>query len=461
MPQFFDGFGESTSSDLDALRKALSIGYGSPTDTALAGDGTPLRIESLEGTLLAVSYNATHIRFWNRIYKLKARSTVEEFSQLVAYGGDGGGFVDSGVTPEEDDSSYSRAIHKIKYIGTTRGVQHPATLVNTVPNDLVAQETVSGTMWMLGKIEYGLFFADSSIVPQEWDGVIKQIIDGGGEIIDLRGIHLDQADIEDGSQIITDNYGIPQIMYANNKVFGDFSKEYYGQQRWQAPNAPAGMVGTPVRGSSTQAGDVIFDSNMFLKANIKAPSTATHAKSPTTPSISASGVETTGGGIAPTAVGQFTGIYDASYKYVVTAINRYGESEPTTAFPAIAAALSGTDYFYMTIAPGAETTENKATGYKVYRCFDGDTPVFIKRVARDDGATTTVIDVNDDIHGTYTALLSDLSPRSVAFKELSPMLKIPLAVTAPAIRWMQLLYGTPVVYSPKKHVIYKNIGLRP
>jgi len=459
MPQFFDGFGESTSSDLDALRKALAVGYGSPGSVASAGDGTPLRIESLEGTLLAVTYTATHIRLWNRIYKLKASSTVEEYSRLVSYGGDGGGFIDGGVTPEEDDSTYSRAVQKVKYIGTTRSVQHPATLVNTIPTDLVVQETINGTMWMLGKIEHGLFFADSDIIPQEWDGIFKQVIAGGGEIIDLRGAALAHSHIEDGSQVITDNYGVPQIMYANNKVFGDFSKEYHGLQRWQSPNSPAGLVRTPVRGASTQAGDIIFDSDIFIRSNIQTPAAATHSKAPTTPVILTSGIETSGSGIDPTAVGKFTGDYDATYQYTLTAINRYGESLSATTFPGIGAALSGTDYFYITVGPGAETDENKATGYKIYRCFNGETPIFIKRVARD-GASTTVIDVNDDIHGTYTALLSDLTPRSVAFKELSTMLKIPLSVTAPSIRWMQLLYGTPIVYTPKTHVIYKNIGLR-
>jgi hypothetical protein len=29
----------------------------------------------------------------------------------------------------------------------------------------------------------------------------------------------------------------------------------------------------------------------------------------------------------------------------------------------------------------------------------------------------------------------------------------------PAIRWMQLLYGTPIVFAPKKNVVFKNIGV--
>jgi hypothetical protein len=35
---------------------------------------------------------------------------------------------------------------------------------------------------------------------------------------------------------------------------------------------------------------------------------------------------------------------------------------------------------------------------------------------------------------------------------------MPLSVVAPSIRWMQLIYGTPIVYQPARNVIYKNIA---
>jgi hypothetical protein len=38
------------------------------------------------------------------------------------------------------------------------------------------------------------------------------------------------------------------------------------------------------------------------------------------------------------------------------------------------------------------------------------------------------------------------------------MLKIPLATIDTSIRWMQLIYGTPVLYTPRHNVLFKNIG---
>ena len=46
----------------------------------------------------------------------------------------------------------------------------------------------------------------------------------------------------------------------------------------------------------------------------------------------------------------------------------------------------------------------------------------------------------------------------MAFKQLAPMIKIPLATVDPSIRWMQLIYGTPQVYTPGRNVIFRNIG---
>jgi hypothetical protein len=38
------------------------------------------------------------------------------------------------------------------------------------------------------------------------------------------------------------------------------------------------------------------------------------------------------------------------------------------------------------------------------------------------------------------------------------MVKIPLATVDSSIRWMQLLYGVPVVYAYGRHVLFTNVG---
>jgi hypothetical protein len=47
---------------------------------------------------------------------------------------------------------------------------------------------------------------------------------------------------------------------------------------------------------------------------------------------------------------------------------------------------------------------------------------------------------------------------AMSWKQLAPMLKVPLAVVDLAVRWAQVIYGVPVMYAPRKYVLYKNIG---
>ena len=67
-----EGFGQSSQRDVDELNKALSAGQDINAPAAAAGEGFPLRVESLERTLKNTTYKMSHIRFWKNIPKLAA-----------------------------------------------------------------------------------------------------------------------------------------------------------------------------------------------------------------------------------------------------------------------------------------------------------------------------------------------------------------------------------------------------
>lgn len=450
LSQDLQGFGIGTMADIEELRKALNVGYSSP----VSGSDS-IRVESLEASLKVVSYMATHIKLWNDIVKLDAFSTIEEYNRLNEYGSEGGGFVDAGVLPEEEDSNYSRETQKVKYVGTTRAVGHPTTLIRSVPADIIAQETNNGILWMLGKIEFSLFEGDETIIPVEWNGLAPQIVAGAGHVIDLRGAILTDDKVEEGADLVSQNFGNATKFYANNKVWSDFSKAYYDRQRWnRPPDFGAGMVGTPLKGMSTQAGDVGFSPDVFLRRGSTPPVTATSAKAPNAP--------TTGTFVvAANPLSQFVAADAGDYMYQVTAINQYGESAPSAISAAQTVAAGDSVAFVITDGGGTFG----ATGYKVYRTEkDGSITYFMVRKARASianvyQATTAFLDLNADLPRTFRGFLLDMTEPSLAFKQLSPLIKMPLAVVSPAIRWMQLMYGTPMVFAPKKQVLYKNIGV--
>jgi len=447
-----DGFGDATMADVVELRKALDIGYSQPT-TGTGFDA--LRVESLEQTLKVLTYSATHIRLWNAIDKQDAYSTVEEYNRLLSYGGDGGGFLSSGELPGTEDTTYERADQKVKYIGTTREVNHPSTLVRTVPPDLIATETANGALWMMGKLNRAMYYADATAIPLEFNSLTSQIIAGAGNVIDMRGQPLNKDAIENAAQLSVDNYGLITQFFSNPKVFTDFSKLHYAQQRFNQPGT-AGNVGTPVKGYSTLSGDITFQPDVFVRKGDTAPSSATNAKAPAAPTVGTFVIST---GVS----GSLFGAADAGdYKYQVTAVNNYGESAPC-ALTAAQTVVSGGSIAF-TITTGAGTYAE--TAYKIYRTQKGGSVAYyigeLLPRTKSGGvyqSTTAHTDINTYLPQTFMGLALDMTPQSLTFKQLSPMIKMPLAIIAPAIRWMQLLYGTPIVYAAKKSVVFRNIGV--
>lgn len=446
-----DGFGISSMQDLSELKKALDIGYSQPT-TGLGADA--LRVESLESTLKLLTYQQTNLKLWNQIDKQDAFSTVEEYNRLLEYGGDGGGFNASGELPQEEDSSYERADQKVKFLGTTRAVNHPSTLINSVPANLISQETTNGTLWLMGKANHGLYYGDSDAIPVSWNGLSHQIENGAGHVIDMAGAPLTKAKVEEAAYLIAENFGLPSRMFSNQKVFADFSDAYNDFQRFQAPGGRPGVVGTPVTGVATSSGTVDFEGDVFVKEGSQPRASASSAKAPNAPTVTFA---------VPAAdpASLFVAGDAGDYLYQIAAVNQYGESAPTALSGAQTLAAGQSVELTITDGGGA----NGATAYKVYRTEkDGSKLYSLYKLvprAKSGGSyvgTTTWTDINEFRPNTFIGLMLDMTQQSLSFKQLSPMVKMALATIAPSIRWMQLLYGTPIVYAPKKNVIFKNIG---
>lgn len=101
------GFGAGTDQDIAELSKALEAGY--QTGAGKTG-GSALRVESLEASLKVLTYTSSHIKFWKKIPKSPAYSTVEEYNQLINYGGSQNPFVQEGELPQATDTSYALSL---------------------------------------------------------------------------------------------------------------------------------------------------------------------------------------------------------------------------------------------------------------------------------------------------------------------------------------------------------------
>lgn len=372
-------------------------------------------------------------------------------------------FTKAGELPQVQDASYERRTALVKYVTTQREVDHPTTLVRPAHGNVIAQETQNGGIWILERVERALYTGRSDVIAEAWDGIDTQIRSdpsaANTSIIDLRGGILTEDNIEDATNRVIENYGVPTDLYAAPKALSSMVKQFYPRERFTMPAPVDGTVGMSVNKIRTQAGLINLKGNIFLRSgknnSVKnAPNAANAVRAPVAPTNAA--VATPG----PFADSLF-GVSDiGTWRYRTAAVNRFGESAASAT--STAAIVAAGDYITLTITNGVDTAD-PTTGYNIYRCpiVNGvaGTEQFMWQVPRIAGAATTVfVDKNRYLPNTSKAYLKQMNLQGLSFRQLAPMMKIPLATIALSIRWAMLLYGMPIIYATRKFVIFDNVG---
>lgn len=455
-----DGFGvhPGAAGDIAELHKAMSAGDGQPTHgQAVAGGLQPLMPESLEGTLKYLTYTEKEFKLWKKLVKTGAVNTAEEYNRLHRVGSGDAAFIAEGDLPEEDDSTYSREVALVKFLGTTRRVTHVASLVKTAGiANAVAAETRNGTLWLMRQLENALWHGDSSMIPEQFDGFRKLVTDGDGIVFDNRGAPLSQELLNGltGAARGAPNYGNIDTWWMGINQKADFSHLLYPNLRemYGSKGVSAGVVVDNF--DSVSGGRQRLEDSIFLGEG-QAPVAAGVGKSEKRPlepiieSQPAMAVDTTA---------EFEAADAGDYIYKVVAFNRYGRSKPVTT-SAVTLDNTANDRITFQVRDGG-----RATGYIIYRSSKNGAAAtckeMVKVVATANGVTT-VNDLNADLPGTSIGFGFEHDPNTLGFKQLAPFTRLPLATIDTSIRWMQVLYGVPVLYRPRHVVMIKNIGRDP
>jgi hypothetical protein len=483
---FGSGAGNASQAELDELIKAMSAGSitGRETTGLTTASGAPLKTESLETTLKVLTNTERDIVFWKMIPKLPAYNTVEEYNQLKSYGTDGGAFTNEGELPESADSQYVRRAELVKFLGVTREVTHPMQLVSTMVGNMIQKEIQNGTQWLLRQVDNALFFGKAANVPQEFNGFYAQHFTGfegtadqyqdSEVVIDARGYRLDDAFVESAASGVNVNYGFADKIIAPPVIFSNYVKGFHERKLIQ-PNTQqvqAGIMGQKVVKIVTQFGDIdVVDDKFARKGSLyrMANSAALSVKAPA--AIVPDGVTPLAAVADATNRFKGTPAYDGDYFYAVAPKNRYGEGTLTPLSNAVVA-IATTESADLKFADGGGAYP--ATSYVVYRSevdpagAIGVTPLYpifeiskAEVAAGYDGADPGLVrDKNRVIANTESAIVQEHSDQVYAFKQLAPLMKMDLAILAPSTRFMILLYGTPILYAPKKWAKIINIGTK-
>jgi len=468
-----NGFGSTPAESMGELAKALESGYAISNQT----NGAALRVESLEASLKVVTYNARHIKFWKKIPKSPAYSTVEEYNELSSYGNNANAFIGETELPPEQDSTYTRKTAFVKYVGVTRSVSHVMTTVYPAHGDVVSMQVKEGILWLLSVVENSLFHGDAALAfsgqAHQWSG-LDALIDPTS-VIDLEGGALQEADVEEGSNQLVEQFAYPTDMWLGTRVASDLVKTMYPRERIALPAPTNGQIGMSVTSVMTQGGPIELNPNVFLKRlpnpGVAGAAVATSSNAPNTPSVAAA----VNAGVTNGNFNKGAAAGANEYNYVVTTANRFGESAPSTILVANVSisqaqkdALRRIDVTVtnpVTIGSfppeyiRVYRTAAMASGAAVPTLMTQFSLIGQQAVTTQASAGTTVFqDVNFLLPFTEIAYMGEMTPQVLTFRQLLPMMRMDLAVVAPAYRFMVLMYGTPVLFAPKKWLRFINIG---
>ncbi len=478
---FQEGWGTISREQLDSLLKSLNTGtgtYGSSAPSSLV-NGTSLMVESLDASLKSVTFGMKQLKLWPVMPKDKAYSTVEQYNRQTSYGETSNGAffdADSGTAPAEHTAAYNRELQTVRYMGTTRIVAHPLTLVNAAHGPVIANQIKAGTMYILQNMERNLlegnaffqnssgeFDGDTADVPTgsaKFNGLQQQILAGNSDVKaqytgfepyggtqsvvhDLDGAAPDEDDLEVLCTKALENMGSPTDLYIDFATSRDLNTLFYPKERIGSMGVSSGQAGFVLTKFVSVAGPINIVGDVFLRPK-QSPILA-QSGAPATPVVSST----------TTTADAASELATTTYYYRVAACNNQGESaaaaENTQAVVAgnraqivIAAGTTGALYY------SVYRSEVSGSGWS----FIG----YVKDSAALGGGGATFNDAGHKNPGLPTGYLLSLDTDNMMWKQLAPLMKMDLAITGPAYRWMQLIYGTPIVFAPLHNALMENIG---
>ena len=468
-------------SQAEDLQKTLSFGHAYAGAQPAVG-GAALQLESIDATLRSVTYSAKSLVFWPSISQGKSSSLVEQYIRTNSFGSSGSPYVSEGGSPAMEDQSLDRHSQKVVFFATRRGTSMVGQMIKQAfAEDAESREASAGTLWLLEKLERelykglsdfsnnGAFDGAMSAIPGKLQnlnlqGLEQQIRQGDQELSsqaaafdgyggaqsvlrDLQGDAISESVIEDQANLISENFGMAGEIHAAPRSLSDFVKTFFPKERVNALGIQGGRAGYVVNVMATSAGDIALRGNVFLKPKAGPKQNQERGNVPGAPASATAAAVTDGS--TPLKAGD-------KYMYEVSAANEQGEGVATAVSAQITLAADG-DRAEITIAqPSSGATP---THYAVYRTSKQGAGArefvgYVKSV----GATTKFVDKGAKIQGAATAYMLDMRPEVLTWKQLAPMMKVPLAQVSLSKEFILLLAGCMILAAPRMASCISNIG---
>jgi len=474
--------GYSGSSPEEMLRKALTTDQYTGQDPFVDPNASigAFQIEDLQPLLTMQTAQLRELKLWSKLYKNAKKNLVWQYNNETSVGSErNSNFVGEGAVGQQEVSAWERVLRYIKFVAEWGLVSLPSQMVALGGITPAEREMASKTIMskhvndrirhLLFQNERQMFFADASILgANSYNGIIQQIIVKAttdaltaDQIIDLHGGPLTRTAIELGTQKAVDNHlivGDNVILMGPTGVFSSYASTLDSKERYQIALSGEGdrriLTGTPVAGHVTQYGPVKFEHDIFMsRTQVRGGVPATDRGSPATTLTDPASV--TPANIGANANSAFYSDDAGTWYYTVTSLDLGGEDAVGTQSAGVTVAAG--EAVTVTIAdPGSGPTPN---GYRIYRgrLSDFSDQKFVKDIART-GASTVYTDTNYWMPGCDIAVQLDMSPESLEYAQMGPLMRFNLPFFGLGNAFAIVLFGDLAVKNARKFVVYRNIG---
>ncbi len=464
-----------------SLSKAEGVNYplqGVPfgSQDLPQGQFAPLVPQSIDNVLTSITFSDKHLKLFKMIPRKSWGSTVYEYAQIVTNGSEGlDGFVGEGSVGGLSEASYRRAVAQIKYLTEYFEVTDVATMITgTLANqNLLSMRTQQATLHLARKIEEQVLWADSSLSPNHWDGIISQVkkeapanfLNSNGARVDADRLQQLAALIEQGPR-----WGTPEVCFVTSEHYRNLAQELdlYARAKYNegTKNFRLGADGIEF---VTPFGNVVkLMPLFFLDRGRKTPiptAVGDGAPDPILPSVSAT--------VAPVAGSNFTAADAARDWYFAFEIVGDEGTTPTGIIGPVDDVIEGGAVTFTMADALVPRQGSKSIRYvRVFAASvasGADAPdisrfrpagSFPRNSAGMGGSTLhdMLLEVRPD---AAPIIISEWNSSIVQMLELLPMMRRPLPVPRALKQQFALLYfAAPVVMQPNKMIIDMNVESR-
>jgi hypothetical protein len=466
-----------------SLSKAEGVNYplqGVPfgSQDLPQGQFAPLVPQSIDNVLTSITYSDKHLKLFKMMPRKSWGSTVYEYAQIVTNGSEGlDGFVGEGSVGGLSEASYRRAVAQIKYLTEYFEVTDVATMITgTLANqNLLSMRTQQATLHLARKIEEQVLWADSSLSPNHWDGILAQVkkeapanfLNSGGARVDADRLQQLAALIEEGPR-----WGTPEVCFVTSAHYRTLAQELdlYARAKFNegTKNFRLGADGIEF---VTPFGNVVkLMPLFFLDRGRKTPipTAVGDGAPPASLALSVSLTPVAG----PVAGSGFTAADAGRDYYFAFEIVGDEGTLPTGILPPVTITAAG-DAVKFNMNDGALPTSGSGS-VRYVRVFAASVPSgaaapdisrlrpagSFARNSANAGSTehNILLDVRPD---SAPVIISEWNSSVLQMLELLPMMRRPLPVPRALKQQFALLYfAAPVVMQPNKMIIDMNVESR-